>query len=95
MTKLTTVAALVGLVLAGGNLAKALTTTGWLEYPSNPVYTDGSKAYYPTILKEAGDYAMWYAASDGIKITTSADGMSWSAPTSCTGLTSANHPLVK
>jgi hypothetical protein len=75
--------------------AEAVTTTEWVEYASNPVYTDGSRAYYPTILKESGTLRMWYASNSGIKMATSTDGINWSSPTSCTGLTNANHSLVK
>ncbi len=84
------------IVLASSGIAQALTTTGWVEYPSNPVYTDGNgKAYYPTVIKDGGSYMMWYASHDDIRMITSSDGISWTGPAACKGLTNANHPLVK
>ncbi|MHC4540698.1 MAG: PKD domain-containing protein [Planctomycetota bacterium] len=84
------------IVLATCNVADALTTTGWAEYPSNPVYTDeDGKAYYPTIITDGGSYMMWYASHTDIRMATSSDGISWTGPTVCEGLTNANHPLVK
>jgi hypothetical protein len=66
-----------------------------VEYLSNPVYTDGNKAYYPTIIEEGDGYKMWYASQTDIMMTTSSDGIVWMDPKFCTGLISANHPLVK
>ena len=58
------------MVLAPGT-ASALTTTEWTEYGSNPVYAPG-KAYYPTILKDAGVYTMWSDCASGVQKATSA-----------------------
>lgn len=95
MRRSTAVCALAGLISVMSGPAGALTTTGWMEYASNPVYADGSRAYYPTIVKETDTLRMWYASDNGIRMTTSMDGISWTAPAGCMGLTNANHPLVK
>ncbi len=95
MKRLITICAILGLMLSIAGQSWALTTTGWVEYPSNPVYAPGHKAYYPTILKEAGTYKMWYASSAGTKVVTSTDGANWGSASDCTGLTNANHPLVE
>jgi hypothetical protein len=95
MRRSTAVCALASLISVMSGPARALTTTGWMEYASNPVYTDGSRAYYPTIVKETDTLSMWYASDNGIRVTTSTDGISWTGAVSCTGLSNANHPLVK
>lgn len=96
MRRSTAICALAGLIWVMSGPARALTTTGWMEYASNPVYTDGDgKAYFPTIIKDADSYTMWYATEFGIRMTTSSDGVSWGSATDTTGLANANHPLVK
>lgn len=95
MKQILKIAFLMMVTVAIMNPAEAVTTTGWMEYASNPVYTDGGRAYYPTIIKEVDTYSMWYASDSGIRKTTSTDGISWTAPVGCSGLTNANHPLVK
>jgi hypothetical protein len=95
MKRLMKIAFVIPVTAAMLSSAKAITTTEWLEYASNPVYTDSSRAFYPTIIKEVSIYSMWYASDSGIKMTTSSDGINWMTPSSCTGLTNANHPVVK
>jgi len=75
--------------------ALAITTTGWTEYASNPVYSPG-KAYYPTILQEGSTYRMWSDGAAGLQMSTSADGTSWTAPVAAgTNLTTPKHTLVE
>lgn len=88
--------AVLGLALAilTAGTASGLTTTGWTEYASNPVYAPG-KAYYPTILKDAGTYTMWSESTTGLQVATSADGIAWTTVGSATGLTTPKHALVE
>lgn len=69
----------------------ASASSTWLEYPTNPVYSDGSKAYYPCVLYNAdrfsghGDayyYKMWYMNSaseynNPLRCADSSDGITW------------------
>jgi len=85
-------AALAAMPLAA---AEAGTTTGWVEYGSNPVYSPG-KAYYPSVVLDGGTYRMWSTKSGGIQYATSADGITWSASQDATGgLTSPHHVTVE
>jgi hypothetical protein len=96
MKKLLAICAVALVVLTTNSLTHALTTANWVEYSSNPVYTDNNgKAYYPTIIQEGDVYKMWYASHTDIRMTTSPDGINWTAPEVCDGLTNPNHPLVK
>jgi len=96
MRKLLLICVVAVVVLTTSGLTQAITTTNWVEYSLNPVYTDeNDKAYYPTIIKEGDLYKMWYASHADIRMTTSSDGKNWTAPTVCNGLTNPNHPLVK
>jgi len=95
MKRFVTICTVTVLLLVVSGLAHALTTVNWVEYSSNPVHADGSKAYYPTIIKVGDGYKMWYASETNISMTTSSDGIVWMDPKDCTGLTNANHPLVK
>ncbi len=82
-------------VLALAAPAGARTTTGWVEHPSNPVFSPG-KAYYPCVLLDGGTYRMWSTKSGGIQYATSADGMTWSAGQDATsGLSGPHHVQVK
>jgi len=90
MRKLITLCAVVA-IMSGGS-AEAVT---WTEYASNPVYSPG-KAYYPTVLQEGGTYRMWSDGASGLQMSTSADGISWSAPVAAgTNLTNVRHALVE
>lgn len=86
-------AAMTAVLCAAGQV-QALTTTDWVEYDSNPVYSPG-KAYYSTILKEGGTYVMWSDASSSIQMATSTDGVTWTTVGTATGLTNARHTLVE
>ncbi len=95
MKKLAMILATVGLMLASATAVQARVTTGWVEYPSNPVYSP-AKAYYPTVLKEGGTYTMWSDGSGGIvQVATSTDGISWTAAGTASGLTTPKHTLVE
>jgi hypothetical protein len=86
---------MVGLVIVAGAQAGDLTTTGWIEYASNPVYSPG-KAYYPSVIDDGGTYKMWSTKSGGIQYATSSDGVTWSASQDATtGLTNPHHVLVE
>jgi hypothetical protein len=74
--------------------AEAVTTTGWIEYASNPVYSPG-KAYYPTIVKDGSTYSMWSDSASGIQVATSTDGISWTSVGTASGLTSPRHTIVR
>jgi hypothetical protein len=87
------VLAVLGAIMVSG-AAPALTTTGWTEYSSNPVYAPG-KAYYPTIIKDAGVYTMWSDCAAGVQMATSADGITWATAGTVTGLTTPAHTLVE
>jgi hypothetical protein len=96
MGKLLAICTVALVALTMNSVTHALTTTNWVEYSFNPVYTDeNGKAYYPTIIEEGGVYKMWYASQMDIRMTSSSDGINWTAPAVCTGLTNPNHPLVK
>lgn len=90
---LTFFSALVILFTASG-FAHALTTTGWMEYPSNPVYSPG-KAYYPSVLKEEGTYRMWSDCASGVQMATSPDGISWTTIGTVSGLLNPRHTVVE
>jgi len=92
--KHTAVVLMVTVVALAGGTAYGTTTTGWIEYPGNPVYSPG-KAYYPTILKEAGTYTMWSDSASGLDMATSTDGINWTSQGSVSGLTSPKHTLVE
>ncbi len=94
MKKLITTVVVVAMILALTGAAQALTTTEWVEYASNPVYSPG-KAYYPTILKEGGTYTMWSDMSGGVNMATSTDGINWTSQGSVTGLSAPKHTLVE
>jgi uncharacterized repeat protein (TIGR01451 family) len=51
----------------------------WAVATGNPVYvpTQASKAYYPTLIYDTGQYKMWYSSGAGIGYATSTDGVSW------------------
>ena len=89
-----TILALCGIILVASGVAQAVTTTGWTEYASNPVYSPG-KAYYPTILKEGGTYTMWSDSASGLDMATSTDGINWTSQGTATGLTNPRHALVE
>lgn len=96
MKRFVTICTATVLFLAVSVLAHALTTVNWVEYSSNPVYTDeNNKAYYPTVIEDEDEYKMWYASHTDIRMTTSSDGINWTAPEVCNELTNPNHPLVK
>jgi hypothetical protein len=80
-------------------------SSSWFEYPTNPVYSTGSKAYYPYVLYDAdafshhGDtyyYKMWYSTGSTVKLAYSNDGVNWVAQSSSdlNTLTTPNHPVV-
>ncbi|MCD4824401.1 MAG: PEP-CTERM sorting domain-containing protein [Phycisphaerae bacterium] len=82
--------------------AMAVTTTDWTEYPSNPVYSPlPDRAYYPTIIKDAGVYKMWYDSSysfTGPCYATSTNGINWTignGGNAVTGLANARHAVVR
>lgn len=100
MKRLVTIYAAAVIVLIVSSRAHALTTTNWVEYTLNPVFTDeGGKAYFPTIIKDGDLYRMWYATRSGVRMTTSVDGINWGTPTDMEGIGNGdyppNHPLVK
>jgi hypothetical protein len=78
-------------------------TDGWVEYPTNPVFHP-VKAYYPSVLYDAGQfsghgdahyYKMWYATGDAIRLAYSEDGITWVMQGGDLGvLTNAHHPVV-
>lgn len=82
------------IVFAAGNLADAVTTTGWAEYPSNAVYSPG-KAYYPSILKEGDTYKMWSDNASGVQMATSPDGINWTTVGQVSGLFNPRHTVVE
>jgi len=86
------VAVLVAAMAAG--TASAVTTTGWTEYGSNPVYAPG-KAYYPTILKEEGVYTMWSDNAAGVQKATSTNGTTWTTAGQTSGLFNPRHTVVE
>ena len=65
------------------------------------VFANGT-AYYPSLIYDAngfdtfGDpvFKCFYSLGTSLKVTTSYDGVTWSAPVALTGLTTAHHPLV-
>ena len=89
---LSLVAVLVAAMAAG--TASAVTTTGWTEYGSNPVYAPG-KAYYPTILKEGGAYTMWSDNATGVQKATSTNGTTWTTAGQTSGLLNPRHTVVE
>jgi predicted GH43/DUF377 family glycosyl hydrolase len=100
MSKSTQICAAAIIIWTVSGATQAITTTGWTEYTSNPVYTESSgKAYFPTIINDGGSYVMWYAGRNdsqtAVRMTTSSDGINWADPVLCAGLTKPNHPLVK
>jgi hypothetical protein len=96
MKKITAIVMLsaVALASAAASPARAIVTTDWHEYGSNPVYNPG-KAYYPTILLEGGSYKMWFDGNAGLQMATSADGISWTNAGTASGLTNPRHALVE
>jgi hypothetical protein len=83
----------------------ASASSTWLEYPTNPVYSTGSKAYYPYVLYDSdafshhGDtyyYKMWYSTGSTVKLAYSNDGVNWVPQSSSdlSALTNPNHPVV-
>ena len=94
MKKLLAICAVVGLIMTVSGTVQAVPTTGWTEYPSNPVYSPG-KAYYPTILKEGATYTMWSDSASGLDMSTSTDGINWTSQGTATGLTTPKHSLVE
>ena len=95
MKKLITICAVMAIICGFVGEGFALTTTGWTEYVSNPVYSPG-KAYYPTILKEGSTYRMWSDKSGGVQMATSNDGINWTTdPGTVTGLSTPKHTLVE
>lgn len=94
MKRLLTICEVAVLLLAVSGLAHALTTTGWMEYPSNPVYAPG-KAYYPSILKEENTYRMWSDNAGGVQMATSTDGITWTTVGQVSGLLNPRHTVVE
>jgi hypothetical protein len=95
MAKLMTICATVVAVLTtNGGLAHALTTTGWVEYPWNPVYAAG-KAYYPSVLEEGDTYRMWSDNATGVQMAESADGIHWTTVGQASGLLNPRHTVVE
>lgn len=85
----------VGPISAAVSPVSGVTTTGWEESPNNPVFDPG-RAYYPSVIKDAGQFKMWYSGTSvggfGIEMATSPDGISWSSPADAsTGLASFSH----
>ncbi len=87
------VLSMAAMTLAVGK-ASAVTTTGWTEYSSNPVYVPG-KAYYPTVLKSGSTYTMWSDSATGVQMATSANGIDWTTVGNVAGLTAPTHTLVE
>ena len=88
------VGATVLALMAGSALA--ITTTGWTEYGSNPVYAPAGRAYYPTILKEGSTFTMWTDNGAGnLDVAASTDGISWTSIGTASGLTTPKHSLVE
>lgn len=90
-----------GLMLT--QVASAAST--WVEYSANPVYSNGSKAYYPCVLYDPdafsghGDayyYKMWYSTGSTVELAYSNDGITWTSQASgaLSTLTTPNHPVV-
>ena len=94
MKKSVTIVVMAGMILCGGIVADARTTTGWTEYGSNPVYSPG-KAYYPTILEDGGTYTMWSDNASGVDMATSNNGIDWASQGTASGLTTPKHTLVE
>jgi len=94
MKRFVTICTATVLFLAVSGLAHALTTTGWMEYPSNPVYSPG-KAYYPSILKEGNTYRMWSDNASGVQMAVSADGIIWTTAGQAFGLLNPRHTVVE
>ncbi|MGC8936222.1 MAG: hypothetical protein ACP5KV_02495 [Candidatus Methanomethylicaceae archaeon] len=77
----------------------------WREYAGNPVFDPASKAYYPYVIYDAGQfgghggsayYKMWFGSDTGVGYAYSADGMSWTEGANpVSNLTNANHPVVR
>ena len=68
----------------------------WFEYPGNPVAGPASELSFSCVLYENGSYVMWSNYGyGGIWHSTSSDGMSWTSPAACSGLSStARHCQV-
>ena len=92
--RLLTICEVAVLLLALSGLAYALTTTGWMEYTSNPVYAPG-KAYYPSILKEGNTYRMWSDNASGVQMAISTDGINWTTAGQASGLLNPRHTVVE
>ena len=73
--------------------------TGWVEYPSNPVYDpDPGRAYYPCVIYDADRfsghgaqyyYKMWYGDTDAAVwewVAFSNDGINWENPQALSGI---------
>lgn len=88
------VVGVIAVMLMTAGAASALTTTGWTEYSLNPVYAPG-KAYYPTIIKDAGVYTMWSDCSGGVQKATSTDGIHWTTIGQVSGLLNPRHTVVE
>jgi hypothetical protein len=76
-------------------IASSTEYVNWQQYPTNPVFDPAERVYYPSILFDCSTYRMWYDDGAGIRYTTSADGISWAAGTSVSGLTNARHAVVQ
>gem|GEM_PF-5418856 len=88
------VALVASLGLVTGVVAASQATTDWVEHGDNPVFDPTERAYYPSIVKEGGVYYMWYDAPD-LRMTTSADGITWQVGVATSGLANARHSVVK
>ena len=94
MKRFVTICTVTELLLSVSGLAHALTTTDWIEYPSNPVYSPG-KAYYPSILKEGNTYRMWSDNGSGVQMAISTDGIIWMTEGQACGLLNPRHTVVE
>jgi len=71
--------------------------TTWLDAPENPVVPPAVDASFARVLYYNGAYMMWTdrEAGGGVYLRTSSDGVSWSAPAFCSGISAgARHCAV-
>lgn len=74
----------------------------WVDHGVGYAAPASGNAYYPSVIYDANafgagtsTYAMWYSDGDGsVFLITSANGVSWGAPTTMAGLTNASHVQV-
>jgi len=80
-----TLAVMLGCLLLMGGHAVAGWQTSFTD--QGPTFTDPTDYYYPTVVKQAGTYHMWFqnhAGSDDLWYTSSADGKTgWATPVQC------------